>query len=227
MLIAALVGAAVIATSALAATGALTPAAAVKQAANPPASIGITVPLKKKPPTGKTIAFLECQQPVCQGFLAGLTPAAAVLGWHIKVFPFQVSAQSTLAAFTAAISAHVDGIFSTGLTRSAIASAIAAAAAKHIPMVTGYAVDAPSGNVIANIADGPRNANSPTVVADYIATQTGCKGGVQVFTIPIYQILTYTTVVFKAQLKKLCPSMYIGESDEQGTAVGTTLPRTP
>ncbi|MBV8219346.1 MAG: substrate-binding domain-containing protein [Solirubrobacterales bacterium] len=200
---------------------------ALTQGEQAPTSIEITTPLSKKPPTGKTIAFLRCSQPVCNGFQQGLQPAAKALGWTIKYIPFQPTPQSTLSALSAAIQSHPDGIFTTGLDRALIASDFSAATAAHIPIITGYSVDSPAPPVIANIADGTHgNSAEPTLSAENVAVDSGCKGSVALFNIPLYPILAYTTGVFKAQLAKLCPNMSVKEVDVQATDVGTKLPQT-
>ena len=53
------------------------------QAEQVPTAIGVTTPLGKKPASGRTIVFLRCDQPVCGGYLEGLSAGASALGWHI------------------------------------------------------------------------------------------------------------------------------------------------
>src|SRR5579871_6243805 len=151
----------------------------IKSISGTPKSIDITTPLKKKPPKGKTIVFLVCSQPVCQGFQDGLNPAAKALGWKMKYIAFPPTAAGEVAAFNQAISLHPDAIASTGLLRATIEAPYKTAQADHIPIATGYATDAPAPPVIANVADGPHgNAPTPKAIADYIAVKSNCKADV-------------------------------------------------
>ncbi len=217
-------GASTSAASSSAASGAAQ--AAATHAAQTPTSINIDIPLKTKPPTGKTIAFLRCSQPVCTGYTDGLTPAAKSLGWTIKYIPYPPTPEGTLAAIEAAIRLKPDGIWTTGLDRAAIESAYTQAIAAHIPMVTGSAVDEPKPPVIANISDALRNLPLPQAAASWIAADSGCKADVVVFNIKLYPILVATTNAFKAEMAKLCPSATVTENDVQATDVGTNLPST-
>jgi ribose transport system substrate-binding protein len=190
-----------------------------------PTSINVTIPLKSKPPTGKTITFLRCSQPVCAGFEQGLTPAAKALGWTVKNIGFQPTPEASNQALTLAVQGHPSGIFMTGLDKAAIASGLAAAKAAHIPVVDGYTVNPAVAPIIANVANGPSgNSFSPTAIANYIAADNGCSGDTAVFTINTYPILVFGTATIKAALAKLCPSMKVSEIDAQATDVGTKLP---
>ncbi len=190
-----------------------------------PTSINITTPLKSKPPTGKTITFLRCSQPVCAGFEQGLTPAAKALGWTLKNIAFQPTPEAENQAMTLAVQGHPSGIFMTGLSAAAIASGLQAAKAAHIPVVDGYTTNPAVAPIIANVANGPSgNSFSPTAIANYIASDNGCKGDTALFTINTYPILVYGTSVIKAALAKLCPSMKVSVIDAQATDVGTKLP---
>jgi ribose transport system substrate-binding protein len=211
--------------AATSASGGQAQAQATKAEQNP-TSININIPLKTKPPTGKTIIYLRCSQPVCTGYTEGLNPAAKALGWTIKYQPYPPTPEGTLSAIEAAIRLKPDGIWTTGLDRAAIESAYTQATAAHIPMVTGSAVDEPKPPVIANVSDTLRNVPLPQAAASWIAADSGCKANVVVFNIKLYPILVATTDAFKAEMAKLCPNATVTESDVQATDVGTNLPST-
>jgi ribose transport system substrate-binding protein len=199
--------------------------AAAAAAQKTPTSIEINVPLKKKPPTGKTIDFLQCSQPVCQGYLDGLTPAAKALGWTVKTIPFQPTPEAEIQAVEQAVTNKADGIYVTGLPRSVIQSGLAKAQAAHIPVVDGYDTNPVAPPIIANIANGPGNNFAPNAVASYIASDSKCQGAVEVYDIKTYPILVYTTNILEKKLKQLCPSgLTVSEDDVQATDVGSKIP---
>lgn len=199
-------------------------AKAVAAAEKRPTSIEIKTPLKHKPPTGKTIDFLRCSQPVCAGYEQGLQPAAKALGWKLNSIPFQPTPEAEIAAIQQAVRQHPDGIYVTGLDRATINSALAQAQAAHIPVVDGYDLNAAQPPIIANIADGTRNSFAPKAIANYIAADNGCSGDTDVFNIKTYPILNHTTHIMIPTLKKLCPKMKVTEVDVQATDVGTKIP---
>ncbi len=94
--------------------------------------------LSKKPPTGKKITFLQCSQPVCTAFMAGLKEASAVLGWTVKAIPFEQTPEGIQAGVQAAIDSKPDGIFFTGISPAFITKQLADAKAKGIPIVDGF-----------------------------------------------------------------------------------------
>jgi ribose transport system substrate-binding protein len=190
----------------------------------PPTSIVIDKPLSKKPPTGKTIIFLRCSQPVCQGFQQGLAPAAKALGWKMKFQPFAPTPEGIQSAMNAAIKAHPDGIFETGIDIAILKTVLPAAQKAGIPIVSGYEPTAPAPPIIANIADGPRNELAPKLAADWIAADSAGKAHVAVFNIKLYPILNLTTNAFKAELTRVCPDCSVKEIDQQVTDVGTKIP---
>jgi ribose transport system substrate-binding protein len=190
-----------------------------------PTGINITTPLKSKPPTGKTIIFLRCSQPVCAGFEQGLTPAAKALGWNLKSVPFQPTPEAENQALLLAVQQHPSGIFMTGLDAATIQGGLAAALKAHIPVVDGYTLNPAKPPIIANVANGPSgNSFSPTAIANDIAADNNCSGDTALFSIPTYPILVYGTATIKAQLTKLCPKMKITTIQAQATDVGTKLP---
>lgn len=212
-------------TAASTGNAALTEAkAAVTKGLAAPTSIGIDKPLSKKPPTGKNIIFLRCSQPVCGGFLDGLKPATAALGWNLKSVSFKPTPEATVSAIQNAVRAKPDGIFYTGLDRNTVEPALQEAKKAGIPIVNGYEVDGAVDPIIANIADANANTNGPTLIADWIAQDSSCKGSVANFTIKSYPILVATTKIFQAEMKRVCPDMKVTEVDVQATDVGTKVP---
>ena len=189
-----------------------------------PSTIGITVPLKSKPPTGKVIDFLRCSQPVCAGYLQGLTPAAKALGWTLKSVTFQPTPEAEVAAIEQAVRTKPAGIYVTGLDQAVIASALAQAKAAKVPVVDGYDLNTVTPPIIANVANGTANNFAPQAAADYIASDSKCSGDTAVYNIKTYPILDYTTKRLIPALKKLCPSMKVTEVDVQATDVGTKIP---
>jgi ribose transport system substrate-binding protein len=189
-----------------------------------PDTIGISQPLPKRPPTGKHIVFLDCSQPTCPPFAIGLDAAAKALGWTVTNIGFQPTPEAEIGAMNTAIAQKPDGIFVTGLARSAIASSLASAQANHIPVVDGYDLNTVAPPIIANIANAASFDFAPKAIAHWVANYTGCKGDVADFTIKTFPILAQGTSVFESTLKSLCPGITIKTTNAQATDVGTKIP---
>lgn len=58
--------------------------AAVQAATTFPKTIPVTEPLPSKPPTGKTVVYLQCEQQECNLEGNGIRAAAAAIGWNYK-----------------------------------------------------------------------------------------------------------------------------------------------
>jgi ABC-type sugar transport system substrate-binding protein len=187
-----------------------------------PAGIAITTPLSKKPPTGKTIVFLRCSTAVCGGYMEGLTPAAAALGWTIKAIPFTQTPEGTQSAVTQAINDKPAGIFYTGIDVSLVTKQLAQAKAAGIPIVNADVPDAPGGAVKAIIQGNAGTAAGSKLPADWIAANGG--GDTLVVNIPTYPILVTGTNAFISELKKMCSSCKTTVLNQQVTDVGTALP---
>jgi ribose transport system substrate-binding protein len=187
-----------------------------------PTSIGITTPLAKKPPTGKTIVFLRCSTAVCGGYISGLLPAAKALGWTIKSIPFVQTPEGIQAGVEQAIQAKPSGIYYTGIDNSLVKQQLAQAAADNIPIVNADVPDVPGGAVKAIIQGNAGTSAGSIMPAEWIAANGG--GDTLVVNIPTYPILVTGTNAFIGELKKLCSSCQTTVLNQQVTDVGTALP---
>jgi ribose transport system substrate-binding protein len=202
-----------------------------------PNTIDINTPLSKKPPTGKTILFLRCDQAVCGGYTEGLEAGAKALGWHIKYETFTQTPQGIQAAINTAIQTHPDGIFFTGQPRAEVKPLFAALEKAKIPIVSGFDENvAGEGPDIANVANYPHVESYARVMAAWLTAESGGKANAALFDVPSLPILASASVAFKKELAKLCPAckstvVHQQLSDLGGTAIAnsavSTLQRNP
>lgn len=228
VLAAALAVAVVAAASALAAPTAGGVAEAKKLAAaatKPPASIGLTVPLSKRPPKGKKITFLKCSQPVCTAFEAGLKEATAALGWTYKSIAFEQTPEGIQAGVQAAIDSKPDGIFFTGISPAFITKQLADAKAKNIPIVDGFDAATSFSFPIISMVGGSRDTAAwARKTADWVIADSNGQANVVIFNISAYTTLNNATNAFKGELKRLCPACKVTVNDSKVTDVGSKLP---
>lgn len=227
-LLATLVAASLSTTSAGAAPAAGGVAEAKKLAAaatKAPASIGLTKMLSKKPPTGKKITFLQCSQPVCTAFMAGLKEASAALGWSVKAIPFEQTPEGIQSGVQAAIDGKPDGIFFTGISPAFITKQLAAAKKAGIPIVDGFDAATKFSFPILSMVGGDRDTAAwARKTADWVIADSNGKANIVIFNISAYTTLNNATKAFQGEITRLCPACKVKVNDAKVTDVGSKLP---
>ncbi|HEY4826969.1 MAG TPA: substrate-binding domain-containing protein [Solirubrobacteraceae bacterium] len=195
------------------------------QAEQVPTAIGVTTPLGKKPASGRTIVFLRCDQPVCGGYLEGLSAGASALGWHIQNINMTAQTpQAIQSAIRSAIQMHPSGIFFTGQPAAEIKPILPSLKAAKIPIVSGFDdnVPTPGGPDIANVATYANIASYSRTMADWLIADSGGKANVGLFDVPSLPILAFATTAFEQELKKNCSSCTVTVVHQQITDLGGT-----
>ena len=194
-------------------------------ATKPPASIGLTKRLSKRPPKGKKITFLQCSQPVCTAFMAGLKEASAVLGWSVKSISFEQTPEGIQAGVQAAIDGKPDGIFFTGISPAFITKQLADAKSKRIPIVDGFDAATKFAFPIISMVGGDRDTSAwSRKTADWVIADSNGKANVVIFNISAYTTLNNATNAFKGEIKRLCAGCKVKVNDAKVTDVGSKLP---
>jgi hypothetical protein len=85
-----------------------------------PTSIGLTTPLTKRPPTGKTVDYIQCGIENCVILGNQIKAAAAVLGWKVNVVPTTFTPESFTAGYQKALADHPDAIIGSGAPANSI-----------------------------------------------------------------------------------------------------------
>jgi ribose transport system substrate-binding protein len=104
-----------------------------------PTTIPATVPLKSKPPTGKTFVWMKCDVNQCVDEGNGLKAAAQALGWNYKELDYKSADPATLvSAMKQALQFKPTAVGLSGLPRAVWQSVIPAYQAAGVKIVTGY-----------------------------------------------------------------------------------------
>jgi ABC-type sugar transport system substrate-binding protein len=135
-------------------------------------------PLSGKVPAGKTVAVINCTLPTC-------TPAAdtapfKALGWHLKLFPFDLTKgpSDAIRALNAAIATHPDYIlFKDLFPMPPFAPSLAEAAKQHIPVVQ-VAGNSGTANTIGCVNCQPEYIRVGRVLTDMALADAGTKTGI-------------------------------------------------
>lgn len=162
-----------------AASGKARAAALVKKYSPVPSAasiVGVT-PLAKRPPTGKTIAYINCGVAPCSTkFSPSLHAAGALLGWTVKDYTYTPANPVTLqSAITSAISDNVTAIVATAGQPTVTITGQKAAKAKGIIWINGFGAGTwkATPTVTAGLFYGPVEGQfDGTLMAAYLALQS-------------------------------------------------------
>ena len=192
-----------------------------------PTSIGISTPLKTKPPAGKLIVGLELGNVGNGKVLAGYwAQAAADAGWKYKDVVTSTTPSALQAAFNSAIQLNPAGIVITGIPKAALGTGLALAAQKGIWVNTSGTTDQPSGALYdTSIASTSGTVQYGKEVAAYVVAQSDGKAVIQDFSLPEFPIVHVFDTAFEAAVKQWCPSCKVTEHPQLSTDIGTKTPQ--
>jgi len=187
-----------------------------------PTSIGISTPLKSKPPTGKLLVGLDSGSGSAVVLAKYWAQAAADLGWKYKDLQSGTTPASQQAAMASAIQLNPAGILTSGIP---LTTQLALAAQKGIWVNSSADTSPDSGAMYdTSISNPAQLAQWGKMVAAYVVVQSKGKAVIQEFTLPIFPILVDFDTSFDASIKTWCPACTITTTAQQGSAIGTTTP---
>jgi ABC-type sugar transport system substrate-binding protein len=165
----------------------------------------ITTPLKTKPPH-KSIAWLACELPTCQGQLSvGYKTAAAALGWSFRQINYKTSDPAP--AVQQALDDNVNYIAITGIPPVAFQQQAKEAAQRHIPIISCFDTTqpAPSTNgLYMQCANTYGYGLQAKQLADWMINDSNGKANVLMVNIEAYPILVAEQQAIKAEFAQRC-----------------------
>lgn len=180
---------------------------AVQPPTSPVTTQPITTPLKSAPPKGKSLVWLACNLPACQGDLSlGYKTAAAALGW--KFTQINYAPTSPGPAVQQALNDNPSYIAITGIPPVAFAQQDAEAMKRHIPIVSCFDTTPPvpaKNGMYLQCANGPGYGDEANQITRWITNNSGGKAHVAIVNVPDYPILSSETASMQAGFKKYCP----------------------
>jgi ABC-type sugar transport system substrate-binding protein len=185
------------------------PAQAVTSAPTPPTApptqLGVTTKLPKAPPKGLTVAWAECALPSCSTFTPAFQSAAKALGWNLKVYTYKSGAPAP--AIQEAVSNNVNAIVITGEPTALFKPQLAAAHAKHIPVISADDITPPdqATGLMTQFGDASMFGNEGVQLAEWMLHQSGDKAHIAYVNIPDYPILNAGYAALKTTVAKYCP----------------------
>lgn len=189
-----------------------------------PTSIGVTTPVGKPIPSGKTIDFMSCGTTTCQELGQITKEAGEVLGWTVKVINAGTTAESVHAAWLQVARELPDGVVGIAYPRSFFEGPLQTLKSHGVPVVECCTTD-PAGNGIDYVTSTPAQAVPfGALYADWIIHDTRGKASVVFVDDKDFPIIASLIQGFIQEYKKLCPSCPWTTTNVATADVGTTLP---
>jgi len=168
----------------------------------------ITQPLKARPASGKTLVWLACSLPSCQGDLSlGYKQAAQALGW--KFIQINYSETDPGPQVQQALNDNPSYIAITGTPPVSFAAEDAEALKRHIPIVSCFDTTAPDpakNDIYMQCLNSKGYGDEANQLTAWITDKSGGKANVVIVNVPDYPILNAETQAVQAGYKQDCPN---------------------
>jgi len=180
--------------------------ALVAQYEKQPTTIGVTTPLKSKPPTGKTFVWLSCDVSQCATEGAAIQQAVGLLGWNYKQINYKDADPATLVAgLQQALLLKPVAVALSGLPEVLWQTEAAAYKAAGVPIIQGYEGPGPVAFPLIGSIGGPSDVSVyGKMLAEWTIADSNGKANVLNVTVNSYPILAVFSSSFQSTLTSGC-----------------------
>lgn len=200
-------------------------ASLVKTYQQEPTSIGITQPVGKPIPSGKTV-FLMGAGPGGSGTIEtynGFKDAAKLLGWNVKeVQPKTPTPQDFQQVLNQAVQMRPDAVVVAAVPKEAIAKQLQALDALKIPVIANTATIQTGDLITLELMGTAGLSKHAAAIADKVVADMGGPGTVGMVGITNYDIINDYSKAFRAEVTRLCPSCTVKSTMVPVTSLGTS-----
>jgi ribose transport system substrate-binding protein len=195
----------------------------VTEAEKVPTTISATTPLTKRPPTGKSIVFLQDGTQPSGEIFGGIQEAAQTVGWTASSIKFDPSDLSTLnAGLLQALTTGADYVVDSGFPESQLSkSTVAKFKAAGVPIIVVGTTPVPeTDTLLGDSSDQNHYVLAGKQLADWFIVDSQGNGKAVVVNLTTYPSLTLFTDNFSAEAAKICPSC---KTDTVKSTIGDAL----
>jgi ribose transport system substrate-binding protein len=188
--------------------------------------LGITQPVEKPIPSGKTVDFVTCAPAACLEQPEAFEEAAAVLGWKAKTVVAGTSPEELQNAMQQTITDKADGVIYSGLPESIISRQLAQLKEEKVPVV-GIGVTSPENNPpsFMNLPGGSHYEEVGEEGGALAASNIEPGSNVLMLNFPELPVYTEEYVpALEEGLMHFCPTCTTEGLDIKLTAVGKSAP---
>jgi ABC-type sugar transport system substrate-binding protein len=184
-------------------------AARIKPFLEPITKIPVSDELKATPAKGKKLYWLEGNIQSILPITGGFEAASKAVGWDLTTITYDPSdPQGPNAAMQQAVDAGADFIAISGQPETAIATALAAAKAKDIPVFAMFGENAadPDKGVVAVVGGLNTTAANSENLADWMISDSKGEADALFVNLPDFTVLQYAEKKLTEHVKEACTS---------------------
>lgn len=200
-----------------------TPAQVVASAEIAPTKILQTVPLKTKPPQGKTIVYIDPPFPNTELIGKELAVTANAVGWHYDTIAWDgLTAASADSALTTALLKKPTAVVIQDWEIANIPASIKSAYKKAgVPIILSSADPfTRTSTFIADVAGPSIYTKFGTLMADWFVTNSGGTGNALIPNLPAYVIYAPLVSAFETQVNNICQACSVKVIDVSAADLG-------
>ncbi|MCX6433830.1 MAG: hypothetical protein NTX29_14020, partial [Actinobacteria bacterium] len=185
-----------------------------------PKSIGITTPLKKVPPKGKSVVVLSNGGDENKVLDEAIGAASKTLGWKYKELVGATTPETQRSLFTQALSLKPNYIHISGIEPSTLSDLLVKADKQGVVVVCSACMSKPVAALKDTHIAGPKTLDLwGQMIAAYTVANTNGKASVQGITVPLYPILIRFDQSYEKNLMRLCPTCTYKANPQQLTDI--------
>ncbi|MHB1953598.1 MAG: sugar ABC transporter substrate-binding protein [Sulfobacillus sp.] len=182
-------------------------------------------PVPTKPPTGKTIVYVETPDSGSLLYAQAIEAAARILKWKVDIIPTAPTAQAVAASMSLAVEKHPSVVMTgAAFPESTFPTQLKELKNAGIPYVECCTTDPIGNGVTANIDPSADFTLRGVWLAHWVVAKSDGKADVAVFNLPTYPVLNDVAQGFTSTLKSTCPGCTYTSQNVSASAIGTTLP---
>jgi ABC-type sugar transport system substrate-binding protein len=190
-----------------------------------PSGVGVTQPLQKPPPRGKTIGLIFSGSSVPPEDLIGLQAATSLVGWHYKLFGTGTTADNFQAAFAAAMASKLSAVWVSSIDPKLWAQYGEEWNAQGIPVID-EGTPWPNSGSDFNYFPATIAGQDYSQLMDWIAVDSkGARVTVLIDDMPEIEVIHTSVLAMKARMLALCPTCTVDILTTNVADIGSTLPQ--
>ncbi|MBU1803066.1 MAG: substrate-binding domain-containing protein [Actinobacteria bacterium] len=190
-----------------------------------PTSIGDLQPLTERPPTDIHTVYIHTTTTTSEISYKGIVAAGEVLGWRVTELLTGATPEDYANTFQQALDLRPDAIMINAAAKEVYEALLPQAEELGIVVISDNAAAEPGGALLSTAIDGPPQFEAfGRQIANYVVATSESTPHVQLFTLPVFQLLSSFDEAFEAELTKLWPGSTVEVSEEQVTGIGNAIP---
>jgi ribose transport system substrate-binding protein len=191
-----------------------------------PTSIGLTEPIGKPVPSGKTIDFIQCEVPACaeQGDI--YEEAFKPLGWKLVRINVGGTPEEIQAGYQKAIADKPDGVLGSGNPPVLYEKQVLELEKMGIPVVQSYIQAEPGNGITAVIAGNETSEVQGSMMAYYILAHLQSKDAeIGIVNVNGFETVTKQAEVAEEVIEEECPECKSVRLDVPISSIGSDFPQ--